>query len=170
LNIVLTGFMGAGKTTVGRMIAERLGYAFVDMDEEIERATGLSVNRIFEMYGEAAFRERETVLTARLAGRDRQVVSCGGGWALNPGNVARMEDSSKLVYLKASPNTILRRTGGDSSRPLLNVSNREDRVVSLLGTRAPVYLSVADLVVDTDDITPEQVSEKILEEAEKWAP
>jgi shikimate kinase len=169
LNIAVIGFMGAGKTTVGRMIAERLGYAFVDMDEEIERAAGLSVNRIFEMYGEAAFRERETVLTAKLAGGDRQVVSCGGGWALNPDNVAWMEGSSKLVYLRASPDTILRRTSGDSSRPLLNVSNRGDRVVSLLGARAPVYMGVADLVVDTDDMTLEQVSEKILEEAEKWA-
>jgi len=168
LNIVLIGFMGSGKTTVGRMVAGRMGYAFVDMDEEIERAAGLSVNTIFEKYGEADFRWREAEMTARLAGGDRQVVSCGGGWALNPGNVAAMGASSRLVYLRASPESILRRTGG-GSRPLLNVADRGERVASLLKARTPVYASVADLVVDTDESTPEQVSERILEEAATWA-
>jgi len=168
MNIVLIGFMGAGKTTVGRMLAERLGYAFVDMDEEIERAAGLSVAMIFDRYGEAAFRDRETALTERLAGKDNLVVSCGGGWAMNPVNVAAMGASSKLVYLRASPETIVRRTGGDS-RPLLNVADRGARVASLLEARAPVYMGAADLAVDTDKLTPEQVSERVLEEAETWA-
>jgi len=168
LNIVLIGFMGAGKTTVGRMVAGRMGYVFIDMDEEIERAAGLSVNTIFEKYGEASFRGREAELTARLAAGDRQVVSCGGGWALNPGNVAMRGASSRLVYLRANPESILKRTEG-SSRPLLNVGDRAERVVSLLKSRTPVYASVADLIVDTDELTPEEVSERILEEAETWA-
>lgn len=167
MNIVLIGFMGAGKTTVGRMLAERLGYTFVDMDEEIERAAGLSVAMIFDVYGEAAFREREAALTKRLAGMDNLVVSCGGGWALNPVNVASMA-SSKLVYLRASPETIIMRTGGDT-RPLLNVADRGARVASLLEARAPVYMGAADLAVDTDELTPEQVSERVLWEVATWA-
>ena len=168
MNVVLIGFMGAGKTTVGRMVAGRMGYAFVDMDEEIERAAGLSVDTIFERHGEADFRGMEAELTARLAAGDRQVVSCGGGWALNPGNVAAMVASSRLVYLRASQESILKRTGG-GSRPLLNVGDRAERVAGLLRARTPVYTSVADLVVDTDELTPEQVSERILEEAATWA-
>ncbi len=158
--IVLTGFMGTGKTTVGRLLAERLGKPFIDVDERIQRRTGLRIVEIFSQYGEAFFRrlEREELATAL---REDAVVSTGGGAMLDPENVQRMKAAGPVVCLSASVDTILSRTAADTERPLLQHQDRRERVEALLAERASAYAQ-ADVVIDTTQRSPEEVVEAIL--------
>ena len=163
MNIALFGFMGVGKTEVGRLVAERLGLAFVDLDDMVINRAGKSVAAIFEEDGEPRFRELERVVVEKVSARNGQVIACGGGTVLNPENLKKLRNSSTMILLTADPETILRRVEGDgNSRPLLNASDRRERIRNLLSLRYRRYLEAADAVIDTSYRTPEEVVEEIL--------
>jgi shikimate kinase len=162
MNIALIGFMATGKSTVGRMLADRLGYGFVDTDEEIVRRTGMDVAELFTSHGEAAFRAVERRVVADASASERTVISCGGGVALDQGNVEALRGTSRLVLLTASVDEILGRVGGDASRPLLNCVDRERAVTERLEERAPLYMEAADAVIDTTGLTLGEVADRVI--------
>lgn len=157
--IVLTGFMGTGKSTVGRLLAERLGYDWADTDELIERRHG-PIAEIFRTEGEAAFRRHEQTVVADLADRARRVISTGGRLMLDPENVARLRHAA-VFCLTADVDTIVARTGiDDVVRPLLGEGDRRERVADLLDERAVAYAAFEQ--VPTTGLTPEEVVTTIL--------
>jgi len=163
MNIALYGFMGVGKTTIGRILAEKLGYDFIDVDTEIERETGKSINEIFQLHGEAFFRKLESDIIRELSNKDRLVIACGGGAVTNIENAETLQKSSKMIYLTASIDEIVDRTKGESTRPLLNVANPVEAASELYENRKPIYVRYADLEVDTTDKTIEEVVALVLE-------
>ena len=162
MNVALFGFMAVGKSTVGRLLSERLGYAFVDLDAEIARREGMEVADIFSIYGESGFRVLESQAVRCVALQDRRVIACGGGAILDPVNLEALRRSSRMVLLTASSEEISKRVAADSSRPLLNVGNRLLRIHELLEARLPKYREAADVSVDTDGMTPEEVTDIVL--------
>ena len=167
-NIVLTGFMGTGKTTVGRMLADRLNIPFLDMDAMIEAREGRSISDIFSVEGEPHFRAIERRLVTELSARRGLVIATGGGVVTDPDNVRAFEASGLLVCLDAAPETILARIAHETHRPLLAAPDRETRVRDLLAKRRAAYDAVA-FHVDTDALTPAQVVDRILEETRSHA-
>lgn len=158
--IFLTGFMGTGKSTVGRTLAARLGRPFVDLDAEIERRTGRSIRQIFAEAGEPEFRRLESATLAELAPTDI-VLATGGGAVLTPENRAAMRRNGPVLCLRAGVAEILRRTGRDDSRPLLAGEDRESRVRRLLAERAAAYAD-ADWMIDTDRTPVATIVERIV--------
>ena len=149
-SIVLVGLPGAGKSTVGRAVAERLGWPYVDLDAEVERAAGTTVAGIFARDGEAAFRAAERTATESLAGRRGLVIAPGGGWIENPGCVELLRPSASIVHLKVGVDTALRRMGAaQADRPLLRGPDPRAALAALLARRAPLYAG-ADVVIDTE--------------------
>jgi shikimate kinase len=164
LNFALYGFMGVGKTVVGRALSEMTGMAFVDLDEEIVERTGKNISEIFDEGGEEAFREIERTVTQEIAARDEQVIACGGGTILDADNLSSLKHNSKLVLLTAKPEIILKRIEAEGDvRPLLNGEDKLQRIRSLLEARNSAYTQASELILDTSGMTPEQVAEKILE-------
>ncbi|HEC23140.1 MAG TPA: shikimate kinase [Chloroflexi bacterium] len=158
-NIVLAGFMGVGKTTVGRIVAERLGMTFVETDALIEAADGRTIPQIFAQSGEAAFRELEATICRRVAEGSGQVIALGGGAILNEETRRLLAEGGLLICLTCDLEEIIRRVGGDGSgRPLFR--DRE-AVARLLAGRLPVYNSLP-VQMDTTGLTPEQVAEEIV--------
>lgn len=149
--IVLVGMMGAGKTTLGRLLAARHGLAFIDADEELERRTGATIPLIFAMEGEAGFREREARLIEELLAGDDLVIATGGGVVTHPTNRQRFKRRGIVVYLYAPLEILWERLQHDKSRPLLQVTDPKARLAELLAVRDPWYREVADLVVATSD-------------------
>lgn len=148
-NLFLVGLMGAGKTTVGRLLARRLGKRFVDSDHEIEARTGASIPWIFEIEGETSFRRREAEMIRELTAQDGIVLATGGGAILNPENRAFLKQRGTVIYLRASIDSILQRTACDKNRPLLQTANPRQRLEELLQQREPLYCEIADLTIDT---------------------
>jgi shikimate kinase len=146
-NLYLVGFMGTGKTTVGRAVAVRLGFSFIDSDYEIERAQGKPVARIFAEDGEPAFRrmEREFIETGHPA--SRRVVACGGGLVVQPGMLELLRSRGVVVCLHASLETILSRTSGNNQRPLLAVEDPAERIRRLFAEREPVYRQAGTVIL-----------------------
>ena len=169
--IFLTGFMGTGKSRVGRTVAARLGWAFLDTDRMIEARAGRTVAEIFDVSGEAEFRRLEHQCVARAAGRGDAVIALGGGALTQEGNWEIIRKAGVVVALKADVETILERVGRRDDRPLLAGLNQEEkraRVRDMLAARARFY-DRADLEVWTDnEQTPEATAEKIIELAEQW--
>ena len=161
MNIAVYGFMGVGKTTSGALLAEALGYEFIDMDDEIERRTGKTIPEIFMDDGETRFRELERDLVRELSGKDGYVIGCGGGALADLVNAEALRESSTLVYLKASVDEILERTGKESHRPLLKVDDPRKTVEELIAKRRPVYERYAEVTIDTTGKTPEDVADEI---------
>jgi shikimate kinase len=159
-NIVLVGFMGTGKTAVGRRLAGRLGLKYLDMDETIEERQGRSISAIFAEDGEPRFRELERELARELAVRSGLVIATGGGIVLNPENIADFERTGLVVCLRASPETILRRVGHKTHRPLLQGEDKMKRITDILTRRAALYDAIAHQV-DTDGLTVGEVTERI---------
>jgi shikimate kinase len=148
-NIFLVGLMGAGKTSVGRLLARRLGKTFYDCDHEIERATGVKVAVIFEIEGEAGFRARETKALAELVKCENIVLATGGGAVLSAENRRLLAESGTVVYLRAAAADLWGRTRHDKSRPLLKTADPLARLQQLFDERDPLYRAVADIVVDS---------------------
>lgn len=144
-SIFLIGMMGAGKTTVGRLLAQALGYRFIDCDHELERRAGVRIATIFELEGEAGFRAREAALLAELTEQHGVVLATGGGAVLWPENRALLRERGLAIYLEASADEIARRTRHDTSRPLLAGPDRRARIEALLEERAPLYRETAAL-------------------------
>ena len=148
-NIFLVGMMGAGKTSVGKLLARRLGKAFYDCDQEIERATGVKIPVIFEIEGEAGFRAREARMLAELAGRSEIVLATGGGAVLSADNRKLLAGNGVVVYLRAVAADLWQRTRHDRNRPLLKTPQPLAKLEQLFAERDPLYRSIADIIVDT---------------------
>ena len=149
-NIYLIGFMGAGKSTAARMLKECYGMHLTEMDAQIEAEEQMPISRIFQTRGEGYFREKETDLLRRIAGKDSQVVSCGGGAATRAQNVEIMRRSGRVVYLTARAETILSRVKGRHNRPLLEGHMEVSYIAGMLEKRHPLYLDASDIQVETD--------------------
>ena len=148
-NIFLVGLMGAGKTSVGRVLAKRLRKSFYDTDHEIERATGVKIPLIFEIEGEAGFRVRESKMLAELAHRTDIVLATGGGAVLCEGNRRLLAEHGTVVYLRAAPRDLWHRTRHDRNRPLLQTADPLAKLRELFEQRDPLYREIAHLVIDT---------------------
>ena len=159
--ILLVGMMGSGKTTVGRLLARRLGWRHVDSDTQVEAATGRGVAQIFAEEGEAAFRVQEArALAEALASPDPSVVSVAGGAVLDANNRALIRDAGCVVWLRARPGTLAGRVGSGAGRPLLE-RDPAGNLARLDAVRRPLYEEVADHAVDVDDLAPEKVVDLI---------
>jgi len=167
--IALVGLMGAGKSTVGRRLAEKLGRSFYDSDAEIEKAAGLSVNDIFTLHGEEDFRRGEHQVLKRLLGLAPHVLATGGGAYLNDETRALMRDNAVTVWLNADFETLWRRVQKRDTRPLLKRPNAKDVLYNLMIEREPIY-SQADLVVDSRDGPHIHTVNAIYEALQTWKP
>jgi shikimate kinase len=162
-SVALIGFMGTGKTVVGRSLAARLGKEFIEMDVLIEKKAGQSIPEIFRRRGEAGFRELEIEVTREIAGKKNTVVACGGGIVLNTINIDRLRQECVIVCLTASPAVILKRTSGDKDeRPLLAVADRRRQIEELLKFRRPFYERAADMTVNTSRLKVASVVARII--------
>src|SRR5690349_13704517 len=141
--------MGSGKTTIGRLLARRLGRRFVDSDHAIEARTGASIPWIFEIEGEASFRRREAEMIRELTGQEGIVLATGGGAVLDPASRALLAERGTVIYLRAGIGSILQRTSHDKNRPLLQTADPRRKLEDLLAQREPLYREIADLVIDT---------------------
>jgi len=160
-NIYLVGFMGTGKTAVGRELAKIKEWRFIDLDDLIEDSQHKSVSEIFAKSGEAYFRELEKDALAGISQKSDCVVSCGGGIVLDQGNIDVMRSTGVMVCLSASVDEIIRRTRGRVHRPLLNVPDPKEKIEYLLKVRAPYY-DRADIIIDTTQVPIDEISKKIL--------
>lgn len=149
-NIYLVGPMGAGKSTVGRQLAEALGYTFKDSDNEIQRRTGVDIPTIFEFEGEAGFRARERTIIEDLVTEERIVLATGGGAVLDPDNRRNLAARGVVIYLHCTPEQQFSRTARDRGRPLLQTEDPLQSLRDLMDIRDPLYRQVADLVVSTE--------------------
>ena len=163
-SIALIGFMGTGKTVVGKVLAAKLGREFTELDGMIEKKAGKTIPEIFQQDGEIGFRELEIEVTKEVANKKNVVIACGGGIVLNKINIDRLREECVIVYLTASPRVILERTSGDKDeRPLLSVSDRASQIKELLRFRQPFYERAADIEIDTSKLGTESVAEQIME-------
>jgi shikimate kinase len=160
-NIALIGFMGTGKSSVGRMIADQLHFNFVDTDELIEARAGKSISTIFSEDGEASFRKMEAAIVAELASRKRTVISTGGGVAIGPGNLDSLREHALVVCLWASPEKIWERVRGQTHRPLLREADPLAKIRELLAVREPFYKQ-ADVLLNTELRSVREVVQQVL--------
>ena len=161
-NIVLIGFMGTGKTVVGRRLARRLERQFVDTDAALEEVTELTIPAFFERFGVVRFRSEESLLVKKLAHQSNLVIATGGGTVLNPDNVKNLMEHGILIRLTASPEVLHKRLHNIKNRPLLKRSNLAETVDRLLTERDHAY-DMAEYVVDTGKVGPEQVVTQIID-------
>ena len=166
-SIVLVGLMGAGKTSIGRRLAARLGLPFRDADAEIELAAGCSIADIFDRYGEAEFRAGERRVIARLLAGDPLVLATGGGAFMDPTTRATIRREATSIWLRCSLATLLRRVAGRSHRPLLNDGSPEDVLARLMALRHPIYAE-ADLIIDCGEETPDATTAQVLDTLLAW--
>jgi len=170
-NLYLVGLMGAGKTTIGRVLARRVGYAFIDSDREIESRTGVSLPTIFEIEGEEGFRRRESQVIADVSRLTGQIVATGGGAVLRAENRKNLKASGWIIYLDVPLPTLCERTRHDKNRPLLQVSNPLQKLRELHVQRDPLYREIADLVISGSRLTAQSVLNQMLKERlEPWKP
>ncbi len=162
-NLFLVGMMGAGKTTVGKALARRLGREFIDCDREIVERTGVPIATIFEIEGEAGFRRRESQVLAELATRRGTVVATGGGAVLAEENRRTMRASGTVIYLRVSLDHLHERTKRDTARPLLAQGDRREILRDLLERRDPFYRECADLVVDSGAQSPGSLAQRVID-------
>ncbi len=160
--IVLVGPMGAGKSTIGRLLAAKSGFHFLDTDHVIEARTGADIAWIFDVEGESGFRDREHQVLNELSQEPQTVVATGGGIVVREENRAILQAMDSVVYLKASIEQLIARTAKDKKRPLLQVADPKARIQQLLEERDPLYQSVADYVVETDGQSPKATVHNIL--------
>ena len=162
-SIALIGFMGVGKTAVGKVLAEKLNKKLVELDALIEQKAGKSIALIFQQDGEIAFRELEIEVVKQVAQNKNLVIACGGGIVLNKINIDRLKKESVIVYLTASPKTVLKRILDDGEeRPLLEGANKALKIRKLLSFRKPFYELVADIMVDTSNLDVDLVTGQII--------
>ncbi len=160
--VFLIGMMGAGKTTVGRLIARELGREFIDADRELEKRSGVSVGTIFELEGEPGFRRRETALLDELTSRAGIVLATGGGAVLQSENRERLRERGLVIYLKAAVDEIVRRTARDKSRPLLQTTDPRVRVEELIAQRQTLYAATAHVTFQSAAANPRKLVQRVL--------
>ncbi len=162
-NIVLIGFMGSGKTTVGQLLAQTLGYTFADTDQLIEEGESMTVADIFAQNGEGYFRQLETLIMEEISGTmEHTVLSVGGGLPMTGSNHKYLKKCGKVVYLKVSEQTVIDRLKGDTNRPLLSGEDATEMIYKLLALRAPTYQQLADITIAADNMTVEGIVQEIV--------
>ncbi|OIR09734.1 3-dehydroquinate synthase [mine drainage metagenome] len=167
-NIILVGMMGAGKTTVGKLLAKQLGKTFIDSDEEIQRRTGVTIPHIFDVEGEAGFRSRESCVIQDLLKLDNIVLATGGGAILSANNRPMMKQNGVVVYLKSSVHDLWQRTRHDHNRPLLQTENPRAKLQELHDLRDPLYTETADVVIHTGKQSVQILLEKLQHKLESF--
>lgn len=161
-NIVLTGFMGTGKTTIGKQLSKKLAMRLVDVDKEIEKAEGMTINDIFALYGEQHFRDLETGMIKKLSHEKNLVISTGGGAVLRDENMLALRENGIIFCLSARAETIVERTSRSEDRPLLKGPDPRQKIDELLSFRRPFY-EKAGIMIETDGKTPLQIVQEIME-------
>ena len=162
-NIILCGFMGCGKSTVGALLAKKTGMSFIDMDSYIEKKEQKTISSIFEEHGEEYFRALEREAAKELAEKNGLVIAAGGGTLVYQANVDTLKASGKIVLLDISVETVAKRLENDTTRPLLNRPDKEEAMRELYNRRLPLYRTAADIVVDADN-SPMQVCMDIMKD------
>lgn len=164
-NVILIGFMGCGKTTVGIRLSYRIRRVLEDTDKRIEKEQGITISEIFAQKGEPYFRDLETDLLRRLSQENYQrVISTGGGLPMREENRTLLRQIGTVVYLRIQPETVYQRLQNDTTRPLLQCEDPLGRIRELMEQRAPLYEEAAHIIVDVDDLDMEQVLERITEQ------
>lgn len=163
-NLVLVGMMGSGKTTVGRVLARQLGKQFVDSDEEIQRRTGVTIPHIFDVEGEAGFRQRESAVIADLVAGEGMVLATGGGAVLAQENREILHANGIVIYLRASVHDLWQRTRNDRNRPLLQTGDPRAKLTELFQQRDPLYTEVADIVMPSSKQSVHALVQKLADE------
>lgn len=161
-NVILCGFMGCGKSTVGTLLAEKLNYTFLDSDKVIEQREKMTVSEIFAVQGEGYFRAVETAALTDLCKQNSQVIATGGGAVLNPLNADTLRDNGTVFFLDVTPETVLRRLKDDTSRPLLQKHDKESAVRELMNIRRPIYIKHSHYTINGNQ-NPEAVLQEIIE-------
>ncbi|MBC3413574.1 MULTISPECIES: shikimate kinase AroK [Pseudomonas] len=169
-NLILVGPMGAGKSTIGRLLAKELRLLFKDSDKEIELRTGANIPWIFDKEGEPGFRDREQAMIAELCELDGVVLATGGGAVMRAANRAALHAGGRVIYLHASVEQQVGRTARDRNRPLLRTANPEATLRALLEARDPLYREIADVIVETDERPPRMVVLEILDQLHRLPP
>lgn len=167
-SVVLVGLMGAGKTSIGRRLAQRLGLAFADSDHEIETAAGCTIETIFEMYGERAFRDCERRVIGRLLEEPVQVIATGGGAFMDPETRGTVKTRGLSVWLRADLELLLNRVSRRANRPLLKRGDPKEVLSSLMAERYPIYAE-ADVTVDTRDAPPDVTVDAVIDGLQRLA-
>jgi len=166
-NVILCGFMATGKSSVGKRLAAKLHYQFLDMDSLIEEETGMTIPQIFSSQGEPAFRALESRMVERIAGWTGYVVATGGGTIVNPQNLETLKRCGVVISLTADIRTILLRSGKGDTRPLLQGENKSERIRQLMEKREPFYAQ-ADIVQDTSTLNINQVVRRLVERLQEF--
>lgn len=166
-NIFLIGFMGCGKSTMARLLAEETGMELVEMDETIEKEASMSISKIFEVYGEEYFRDLESELVLRIAQKGGAIVSCGGGAILRKKNVENMKKNGKIIYLSATPETIYERVRYSTNRPLLAGNMNVEYISSMMDMRLPKYIEAADITLCVDKKEKNEILEELIAERKR---
>jgi len=164
-NIILIGYMGSGKTTIGRKLASNLGFRFVDTDELVREHSGKTIPEIFQEQGEEAFRDFETDVLKSVINSECQIISTGGGLVLREENRMLLKDSGFCVWLKANPDTIYERICRNGNRPLLETENPRQTIYTMLQERTPKYLEAANMEIATDHLGISDLAYGIAESA-----
>jgi shikimate kinase len=163
-SVFLVGMMGAGKTTVGRLLAQALGLEFIDADRELEARSGALIATIFSVEGEQGFRRREAALLDELSCRPGIVLATGGGAVLDADTRRRLRERGLVVYLRASGDELYRRTRSDRSRPLLQTADPRGRIAELLAQREPLYEEAAHLTLQSASANPRRLLRRLLDD------
>jgi len=161
-NIVLIGFMGCGKTTVGENLAFKLNYSFIDSDKEIQRQAAITISEIFELYGEDYFRQLENTTIKTICKFKRQVIATGGGTIKSKDNIDALKKEGIILYLKASAEHIYNNIKDDSSRPLLQCENKLERIKDLLSQRENLYEMYCDMAIEVSYCTVDDITNNII--------
>ncbi len=167
-NIFLIGFMGSGKSTVAKSLSRKLGTSCAEMDEMVVADQDMPITEIFDKHGEEYFRDVESEVLERITKEKHMVVSCGGGTVLRKRNVDFMKENGHIVLLTAKPETILKRVGRSTNRPILNGHMNVEYITELMDKRKDSYMSAAELIVATDDKSIAEITEEIIVELEKF--
>lgn len=165
-NIIMVGFMGSGKTTVGKILAKKLGYEFFDTDRKIEEAQDMKITEIFEKKGEPYFRSLEKDIAKTISESENTVIGTGGGMVKNDEIMSLLKKNGIVVYLKATPEKLAYNLRNDNSRPLLMGGDKLEKIRTILEERQPLYEAVCDITVSINRKTPKKVAEDIIKKLE----